>query len=171
MEGVVNGVLICQQQRTQELNDRIYKRNIPTNPVQMQYDPRSVSTKFVHMPTLDCHPVSDIPCDKQPVYNTEKMFTPSNSLPFSGYQANVDTETRLRDTIFPLQSCPQARFIPSSKSDMFNSSYLTQREKVDPMTNTLLFKKETFSQFNPNNCKTGYKLFNNHTRVQIRNLP
>lgn len=171
MEGLIDGVLICQQQRTQELNDRIYKRNIPTNSVQMQYNTRSVPTKFIHMPTFDCHPVSDIPCDKQPAYNTEKMFTPSNSLPFSGYQANVDTETKLRNIIFPLQSCPQAKYIPSSKSDMFNSSYLTHTDQHTHVQNPLLFKKESFTQFNPNICNVGKDVFNNNTRVQIRNLP
>ena len=38
------------------------------------------------------------------------------------------------------------------------------------MTNELLFKQEEFAPFNPNMCDTGRDVFNNNTRVQIRNL-
>ena len=38
------------------------------------------------------------------------------------------------------------------------------------MTNNLLFKQEQFNAFNPNECNLGYKLFNNHTRVQTKNI-
>lgn len=170
MYGLVKGVFICHQGRTQELNDRIYTRNPPSNAVQMQYGPRAVSTKFTRLPVFDKHPISETQCNKTGVYNTETMFTPSNSLPFNGYQTNVDIETKLRNSIFPIQACPQSQYIPSSNSDMFNNKYLTQCNEVVPMTNTLLFKEEQFDNFDPNTCDLGYKLFNNHTRVQIRNL-
>jgi hypothetical protein len=170
MYGLVKGVLLCQQNRTQDLNERIYSRNIPSNAVQMQYGPRAVSTKFVRLPVFDKHQESETRCHEQSIYNTETMFTPGNSLPFNGYQSNVDIETKLRNAIFPLQGCPQARYIPSSNSDMFNSQYLSQGNKIVPMTNPLLFKEEQFNKFDPNTCDLGYKLFNNHTRVQIRNL-
>ena len=98
------------------------------------------------------------------------MFTPSNSLPFNGFQANVDVETRLHNTIFPLQACPQAKYFPGTSSDMYNNKYLTHTNKPVHMTNQLLFNQERFNSFNPNMCNTGYKLFNNNTRVQIRNL-
>ena len=170
MEGVVNGVYYCQQQRTQELSDRMYARNLTTAPIKMQYSIRSVPTRYVEMPILDCHQPATVPCQQKPIYNTETMFTPSNTLPFNGYQANVDVETRLHNTIFPLQACPQAKYFPNTSSDMFNSRYLTATNKPVNMTNQLLFKKENFAPFNPNMCGTGYKLFNNNTRVQIRNL-
>ena len=32
-----------------------------------------------------------------------------------------------------------------------------------------LFKNESFSNFNPNICNTGYNLFNNCTRQQLKN--
>ena len=38
------------------------------------------------------------------------------------------------------------------------------------MTNKLLFKQERFSPFNPNVGNLGGDLFNNNTRVQIKNM-
>jgi len=170
MQGVVNGVFYCQQGRTQELSDRIYSRNTTGAPIKMSYSIRSVPTRYVHMPILDTRKEATVACKDNATYNTNTMFTPASSLPFNGYQANIDIETKLRDTIFPLQACPQAYFVPDSKSDMYNSSYLTSGSRPVVMTNQLLFKEDNFSPFNPNTCNTGHKLFNNHTRVQIRDL-
>ena len=78
------------------------------------------------------------------------------------FQANVDVETRLHNTIFPLQACPQAKYFPGTSSDMYNSQYLTHTNKPVHMTNQLLFNQERFNSFNPNMCNTGYKLFNNN---------
>ena len=50
MHGVVNGAYFCQQQRTQELSDRLYERNTTTAPIKMQYSIRPVPTKYVTMP-------------------------------------------------------------------------------------------------------------------------
>ncbi len=170
MDGVVNGVFYCNQKRTQELSDRMYSRNLSSAPVKMQYSIRSVPTRYVQMPILDCHKPATVPCQQKPIYNTDTMFMPSNTLPFNGYQANVDVETKLHNTIFPLQACPQAKYIPGTNSDMFNSNYLTTATNPVYMTNQLLFNQQKFNPFNPNMCNTGHKLFNNHTRVQIRDL-
>jgi len=170
MHGVVNGAYFCQQKRTQELSDRLYERNTTTAPIKMQYSIRPVPTKYITMPVVDCRRPTNVPCQHKPIYNTQTMFTPSNSLPFSGYQAKIDTETKLHDTIFPLQACPQAKFIPSTQSDLYQNQYLVAgRQEV--MTNSLLFKEPQFEAFNPNLCGTGYKLFNNFTRQQVRALP
>jgi len=170
MQGVVNSVYYCQQNRTQELSDRMYERNLTAAPIKMQYSIRPVPTKYVKMPTVDCHPPTTVPCEKRPVFNTNTMFMPSNSHPFNGFQANVDVETKLRNTIFPLQACPQAKYFPDTRSDMYDNKYLTTVNNPVRMTNELLFNEQTFAPFNPNMCNTGYKLFNNYTRVQIRNL-
>ena len=170
MHGVANGAYLCQQQRTQELSDRLWRRNTTTAPIKMQYSVRPVPTKYVHMPVVDCRRPANVPCLQNPIYNMQTMFTPSNSLPFSGYQANVDIETKLHDTIFPLQACPQAKFIPSTQSDLYQNQHLVAGRR-EVMTNPLLFKEPQFSSFNPNLCGTGYKLFNNFTRQQVRALP
>jgi len=171
MENVVKGAYYCQQNRTTQLSNRIYSRNVSNMPLQMNYDPRPVNTRFVQFPIIDCHLPSNTPCERRPVYNSRHNFAGSSqSLPFNGFQTNVDTESKLKNIVFPLQSCPQSQFIPDSKSDLYNTSYLTPRVETTKMTNPLLFTQEKFSPFNPNMCNLGNDTFNNHTRVQLKNL-
>ena len=61
MYGVVNGVYQCQQERTSELDDRIYDRLWPSAPLQPQYSMRSVSTKYSLMPIVDQRVKSTVP--------------------------------------------------------------------------------------------------------------
>ena len=170
MNGVVNGVYLCNQNRLNELNERLYSRNLTNAPIKMQYDVRGVQTRYVRMPIADQHKPSCVPCLQKPIYNTNTMFTPASSLPFNGYQENIDVETQLHNTIAPLQACPQSKFIPDSKSDLYYSQYLVNKDIPDQMTNHLLFNKEQFAPFDPNTCNVGNKLFNNFTRYQIRSL-
>ena len=53
MYGVVNGVYQCQQERTTQLDERIYDRLWPSAPLQPQYSMRPVSTKYSLMPIVD----------------------------------------------------------------------------------------------------------------------
>ena len=39
-----------------------------------------------------------------------------------------------------------------------------------PMTNKGLFRKETFTAFNPNPCNLGGKVLHNFTRQQVKNV-
>jgi hypothetical protein len=168
MEGVVNGAYLCNTERTTELSDRMYARNIPSRQLMMTYGPRAVPTRYVMMPVEDCRKTPDVQCLSEPNYSTRINFSPGNSLPFDGFQNNVDTESKLKNIIFPLQKAGQSKFIPDSKSDLFNSQYLTRTNNKVNMTNKLLFSKQKFNQFNPNTQNIGYKYFNNHTRVQIK---
>ena len=72
--------------------------------------------------------------------------------------------------MLPLQKCDKKEFVPNSRSDLYNSDYLTEQTNNTEMTSKLLFKNEVFDDFNPNKCNLGYKLFNNHTRIQLRDL-
>jgi len=171
MENVIKGVYFCQQNRTTELSNKMYKRNVPNVPLQMNYDPRPVETRFVRMPIIDCRLPNNTPCERRPIYNTRFMFAGSSqSLPFNGFQSKIDTESKLMNINFPLQNCPQSKFIPHSLSDLYNTTYLTPSIKKTKMTNELLFKKEQFAPFNPNTCNLGHETFNNNTRVQIKNI-
>ena len=66
--GVIEGLYICQQERTQQLNDRIFSRNIPSAQLQMQFSSRPVSTKYATMPILNPRAKSHIPINVQPTY-------------------------------------------------------------------------------------------------------
>ena len=55
MSGIINGLYVRNDNRSKELDDRLYKRNITSAPIKMGYSIRSVPTKYVHMPILDCH--------------------------------------------------------------------------------------------------------------------
>jgi len=168
MNNVVDGVYYCNQNRTTELSNRMYERNVPGMALQMNYDPRPVNTKFVQFPILDCRLPSNVPCERRPIYNTRSMFSGSSqSLPFNGFQSKIDVESELQNIIFPLQSSAQSKFIPSSFSDLYNTSYLTPNMGT---TDSLLFKQEQFAPHNPNVCNLGKNVFNNHTRAQIKNL-
>ena len=170
MNGVVNGVYFCQNSRTSQLSNRIYERNIPSEQLSMTYGPRPVPTRYVLMPMLDCRKPTNVACLKEPIYNTETEFSPGNTLPFDGYQDKIDDESKLKNIIFPLQKCGQSKYVPSSKSDLFNAQYLTGVNHPVNMTNNLLFHDPQFSFFNPNTCHTGGKFFNNFTRYQIKSL-
>ncbi len=167
MQGVVNGVFICQQERTQQLNDRISKRNLPSAPLQPQYSIRPVSTKYALMPIVDQRTKPSIPLKSYPVYNTKQVFNPGTAqAPWSGYSMNVNTESKLRNQFFALQKCEQAEYIPDSKSNLYNSykPNLTNHQQPFPK----LFEQPDFEPFNPNTLDLGGKILNNSTRVQLQ---
>jgi len=168
IQGVMNGAYLCNTERTQELSDRMYARNVPSRQLMMTYGPRGVPTRYVLMPMEDCRKTPDVQCLSEPNYSTRINFSPGNSLPFDGFQNNIDVESKLKNCFFPLQGAGQSKFIPDSKSDLYNSQYLTRTNNKVNMTNKLLFSKEKFNKFNPNTQNIGYRYFNNHIRVQTK---
>jgi len=46
MSNAVQGVYYCNQYRTLQLSNRMYERNVPGVPLQMNYETRPVDTKF-----------------------------------------------------------------------------------------------------------------------------
>lgn len=171
MQGVVKGVFYCNMDRAKVTGERIYERNIPTNSLQMSYTPRSVPTRGVLMPILDCRIQPTVPRERMPIYTSRTMFSPGTSLPFGGYQAAVNIESELRNIIFPLQDCPQAAYIPGTSSDLYTLQDLIPPPRKESREHALLFKETKFDAFNPNLCHLGNKLFNNFTRYQVRDLP
>lgn len=171
MQGVIDGRYHCNQNRTKVLSDRMFQRNVPSQHMQMFFSPRSVQTRYVHMPMLDCHTPSNTSCESLPTFNNNTMYSPSDSLPFNGYQTNVDVESRLRNIIFPIQKAAQSKFIPDESSDLYVNYYLTANNKFYPNNpHQLLTKEEPLPKFNPNKHNIGKKMFNNNTRVEIRSL-
>ena len=168
MNGVINGVYYCNNERVDELNERIASRNIPSQKLQTQFDVRPVSTKYAMMPILDRRAVPTVHIEKMPNYNLETTFNPGTAQsPWSGFASNVNKESQLRNQFFALQKADQAAYIPPTTSDMYKVE-VTGRPVNQPFPD--LFTTQTFSPFNPNTCNLGGNLFNNCIRQQIKNI-
>ena len=166
MHGVTKGVLICQQERTDELNKRINSRTFPSVPLQPQYSLRPASTKYSVMPIVDQRVRSTVPLQTYPIYNTRQVFNPGSSqAPWSGFATNVNTESKLRNQFFALQKCEQAEYVPNSDSDMY-VPYTPQRT-VDTQPFPDLFNNPNFKPFNPNTLDLGGHILHNSTRAQL----
>jgi hypothetical protein len=158
-------------QRTQEMNLRTYKRNIPSQTLQPYLAARPCSTKYSIMPIVDPIKPATVPLIQQPTYNIQQIFNPgNNTAPWSGYASNVNQESCLRNQVYALQSCSQSIYVPSSKSSLYNVKWQNQTQIQQPFQE--LFKTPQFNSFNPNQQpnKIGYGLFNNATRQQLRDL-
>jgi hypothetical protein len=160
----------CNSQKADKMNKLIYDRNVPSHMLQPYLSVRPVETKYTVLPIVDSRAPIQVPFKQEPVYDSERVFYPGNSsAPWSGYVANVNLESELRGQIFALQSCSQATYVPSSKSDMYPHTFKLNNKQVNqPFPD--LFKKETFSPFNPNPDRLGEGLFQNCTRQQLKEL-
>ena len=151
------------------INNRICDRNRPSKPLQPYLDVRPVMTKYSILPIVDPRAKINVPMEQQPVYSPEKVFNPGSSQgPWSGYASAINTESELRNQIYALQSCPQATYVPSSKSDLYEYNLYNGSTNIGEFQG--LFKEEKFEKFNPNTENIANELFNNYTRQDIRNL-
>lgn len=167
MYGVVEGYFRCNEERDEELNNRISDRNISSTSLQPQYSIRPVATKYGYMPILDQYKTVNTPLKNYTQYSTSQVFNPGNAkAPWSGFSNNINVESTLRNQYFALQKCEQSEFVPSSDSDLYKT---TVDYKPIKQTHPLLFDKPEFTPFNPNTLNIGNNLFNNHTRYDIKN--
>jgi hypothetical protein len=165
MYGVVKGVALCNLERTFELSDRMYKRNVPPHTLQPQFGIRPVPTKYATMPILDQRTIPTVPIDKTPPYTVSNQFNPGDrQSPWNGFAANVNQESKLKNMFFALQNCEQGDYIPSSDSDMYKHRVPDSNRVENPFH--YLSQPQHFDNFNPNTCNIGQNFFNNATRVQ-----
>tara|TARA_B100000902_G_C27319333_1_gene923307 strand:- start:558 stop:1046 length:489 start_codon:yes stop_codon:yes gene_type:complete len=152
------------------MNNKLYNRNIPSNLLQPNFDPRPISTKYAIMPILD--PTKEImqPKDNYLIYNNNETFFPGTSKPhFNGYRSKIIDENMLRNQYFALQKADQAKYIPSSKSDLYE--YNVNNVSNSNLEKGIMFREMQFNNFNPNpHITIGNNIFNNSTRVQLKNL-
>jgi len=170
MYGVIQGVSYGQQERVDELNHRISSRHFPDVPLQPNYDPRPVPTKYSIFPIIDRKtPVKEVALP-YPNYSTSYFNPGTAKAPPSGFASNVDTETILRNQAFALQRADQNVYVPSSSSDLYKVDIVSiPSEQPYP----LLFSRLTFdNKVHPNNefGNIGNETFFNHTRTQLRNM-
>ena len=153
-----------------QTNQRIYGRNIPTQPLQPYIDVRPVSTKYSYLPIVDPRRQLNVPATQYPTFNVSHNFNPGNTQsPYSGFATNINLESELRNQIYALQKCSQSVYVPSSNSDLYNSpSY--KPTTMNP--HELLFQESRFDSFDPNPAPNvcGTNLFYNTTRCQVKEL-
>jgi hypothetical protein len=166
MKGVVDGVYYCQMERTAQLSERMYERNIPSAVLQPSFSIRPVASKYELMPIYDRRAPVTVPIQKQPTYNVSTVFNPGSGVaPWSGFASNVNVESSLRNQFFALQNCEQSNYVPSTQSDMYHVS-VGGRQEQQPFPN--LFKTEQFEAKTYMNGSTGTNVFSNHTRQQMK---
>lgn len=170
--GVQEGILYGQNERVDELNERIQSRYFSDVPLPTNFDPRPVQTKYTLFPTINIHKQSSERILPSVNHMVETNFSPATrNGPPSGYFANIDTETILRNQTVALQhGADKGVYIPSSNSDLYKVTVVSKPSE-QPFSN--LFKKEeyqTYSSNNFENSEIGKNRFFNHTRTQLRNL-
>lgn len=152
------------------MNKKLYNRNIPSNLLEPNFDPRPVSTKYANMPILDPIKESTEPKNNYMIYNNNQTFFPGTSKPhFNGYASKITDENILRNQYFALQKADQAIYVPSSKSDLYE--YNVNNINNPNLEKGIMFREMEFNNFNPNpHIGIGNQIFNNSTRVQLKNL-
>ena len=166
-----NSVKLGNFEKQNSINREIYVRHLPSNDLQANYDPRPVSTKYSILPLIDHRKETSVPIVIQGSYDSNKIFNPGTRKPhFEGFARNIDSESVLRNQFFALQSADQSKYIPSSKSDLYENN-VNFKTVDDNLEESVLFRKENFNDFNPNpSIIMGKEIFNNATRVQLKEL-
>ncbi len=169
MFGVVDGLYICQQDRTTELSNRMFERNIPSEPLKPEFSPRPEQTKFTVMGKSEpSRNTTACPQHHYANFTPTKIFNPGNATaPWYGYASNVNAESTLRNQFFALQDCDQSKYIPSTNSDLYEAK-ITSRHVSQPHPG--LFKRDDFEPFQPNCLGIAKNIFHNHTSQQLKDL-
>jgi hypothetical protein len=157
------------------MNEQLYDRNIPSQPLQAYVSVRPVMTKYSYMPIVDPRKPISVPMKQMPTFSTQRVFNPGNTVsPWSGFATQINVESELRNQIYALQSCSQAVYVPNSTSDLYTYQFQPNPNQQPPLGNhALLFDKQTkFNDFDPNPDRSivGTSLFMNSTRTQIKDL-
>lgn len=161
-----------QNERVDELNDRISSRHFPDSPLQPNFDPRPVPTKYAHFPIINRRTPLKEPIVPYLDYHMSVNFNPgSQNAPPSGYFNNIHVENRLRNQHFGLQNgADQSVYVPSSNSDMYRV-VLPSGSQLDPQPFPSMFEQGTFDTSSHNESPMiGKDVLHNHTRTQLRNL-
>jgi hypothetical protein len=169
--GVHQGIQYGQNERVDELNKRICSRFISDSPLEPNFDPRPVSTKYALFPIVNRRKMVNEPSIPYPEYNHRINFTPTISRgPSAGYRNNVDIENSLRNQEYALQhGADQNVYVPASSSDLYNTTVVSAPSN---QPHPRLFEQPQFSSMphpNVENSVIGREQFCNHTRTQLRN--
>lgn len=161
-----NTVKICNIDN--ELNDRIYQRNLPDKNLKPLFKPIPVSTKYTTFPITSNN--SSTSCEKYENFTLENNFNPGTYAPFNHYLESIDLETKLRNQHLRKHKYNENCWVPDSNHNLFKD-YSINNDNVLPhgCVDKYLMNDQNFCNFNPNTNNVGNNLFNNNTRVQLKN--
>ena len=152
-------------------NERLFNRNLPSQTLQPYISVRPVMTKYSIMPIVDPRAPINTKLEQQPTYNSHNVFNPGNTMsPWSGFASNINLESELRNQVYALQKCSQSVYVPSTNSDLYYFQFKTKQHSQIQQPFPDLFKKELYSDFNPNNEDIAKGTFYNQTRQQLKCL-
>ena len=172
--GLTQHLYYGQNERVDELNYRMATRHFPDSPLQPNFDPRSMPTKYALFPIINRRKPMNEPVVPYLDYNQTANFNPgSHRAPPSGYVNNVDLENQLRNQHFALQhGADQGVYIPSSNSDLYRVSVPGgSLQEAQPFPNMFVQGQFTTTE-SPlfNGGRIGQDQLYNHTRTQLRNM-
>ena len=170
----------------EDLNKRIYSRNVPSIPVGQELRSRPTQTRQVLFPTsvapanIDAHKsVGGVSTHK---YHHKKSFFPGQSAPYASFAVNVDDESLIRSQFSQYKKYGNAtEFIPSSDSSMFKGAVFGEKVYMNvPTKHADLFRSHVPDKnYQPNErsavkCRVSEEklapvAFNNHTRQNLKN--
>jgi len=175
LDGVHRGAWFGQNDRIDELNGRIYSRNIADVPLSPNFDPRPIATKQSVFPVINSRSPVTEPIRQAIRFHQDIHFAPTNNTRVNAdiYFSNIDVETSLRNQTTALQhGASQGVFIPSSKSDLYNSTKcVAGRNESQPFPHLFKVAPSKFHTDIPENLTgIGRNSFFNHTRNQLRDM-
>ena len=140
------------------VNNKIYERHFPSQPLKPLYDVRPVSTKYTFFQLME---ERDKPKTELLEYNSysTQVFNPGCRGQVDFYLNEVDTESRLRNQFMALQKSNQSVYVPDLKSSLYVNEYSTNKEKY---STTECTSRQAPANLAPNT-------FHNTTRMNLRN--
>lgn len=166
--GVIDGVFVASADRVDELSNRMFARNIPSHDLQPNYDMRPVATKYTVLPIFDQYKPTTESMRSYPVYSPSNVYNPGTSRPhFNGFASKVNVESTLRNQWFALQNAQQSVYVPSTTSDLYNTA-IDYKPVVMPHPHLADDYSAALAPHNPNTMNLGRGIFENSTRVQLK---
>jgi hypothetical protein len=136
-----------------ELNQKIYKRNIPGQNMKPNFSFRPQSTKYTHFQLID----KDVK-SKVPLMTYDKVkYNPSQRGPTNEYFQKIDLESELRNQVYALQKDSQHYYIPNINSDLYQNHMNYEKQ----YTQYIAQQQRPMNQNQP-------KTFNHSTRYDIK---
>lgn len=174
--GVPTGVSYGQNERVDELNDRLQSRQFSDKPLAPNFSGRPILTKQSRFQILDRRaPFQEQIIPMEP-HNVETNFSPATHRgPPSTFFTHVDVESGLRNQTVALQKGSiQSVYVPDSSSDLYRVQVPSSSSStIGPNPYPGLFAQQTFREtrsVSTMNSSIGKDVFNNHTRTQLRAL-